>query len=635
MPIQQKLQGDRLLKGDEVARGGVAAVGGLAAAIIPLLGAATVVDPILVGVCLSSFGIILMSLLLQLRNLPRMMSYLQNSLRSLLRFSFEIYSALLTRIRVWVLYYSGIDLLMPIPHTMTTIALSLLIGWGGMSLIGLALADRMIALLSLHGLFIGLALGTDHHSRRFSIRRQGRVSAITRLVMGHHETGLTPRQRTTHTYVIGQPGTGKSRAFESWIMQDIATGRGVGVIDPHGDLFNNLLGRLAERQDLWERVVIFDPLDPKWVVGFNPLEPIPNLSQERVALYMTDVAIKIWHLTPANAPRMVWLLTNSFLALSNLGLSLLDLPRFLVDVDYRESLLPRLSHDVARRYFTDEFPKSEAGVRQWVTPVLNKLGGLIFDPDMRLIFAGSSTIDFRQIMDQQKVLLVNVPKGVLGEGPSALLAAFIVAHMQKAALSRTSTAWRPPFYLYLDEFQNYTTDNIKDILSESRKYALSLTLAHQYLDQLPSDIRSAVLNTTGTIISFRVGYSDASQLAREVFPAPDFIQSINPAIHLRTSGNIPFPTINPRIEKAGWDGLARVLANLKPRQFWMRRRGSYRPIKQVSFDMPDIEITPKLSERIQNLRDSSGERFARPKTAIVQAVPEIQDFEIEITPWTE
>jgi hypothetical protein len=453
--------------------------------------------------------------------------------------------------------------------------------------------------------------------------------------MGHHETGLTPRQRTTHSYVIGQPGTGKSRAFESWIMQDIAAGRGVGVIDPHGDLFNNLLGRLADKPELWERVVIFDPLDPKWVVGFNPLEPIPNLSQERVALYMTDVAIKIWHLTPANAPRMVWLLTNSFLALSNLGLSLLDLSRFLVDTEYRESLLPRLSHEAAKRYFTDEFPRSEAGVHQWVTPVLNKLGGLIFDPDMRLIFAGQSTINFRQIMDQQKVLLVNVPKGVLGEGTSALLAAFIVAHMQKAALSRATTSRRPPFYLYLDEFQNYTTDNIKDILSESRKYALSLTLAHQYLDQLPGDIRSAVLNTTGTIISFRVGYGDATRLAKEIFPAPDFIQSINPAIRLRTSGNIPFPIINPRVEKAGWDGLARALANLKPRQFWMRRRGSYKPIKQVTFDMPNIDMTPSGLEKIRNLRDYSGECFARPKVTIVQTVPEIQDYEIDITQWTE
>lgn len=461
------------------------------------------------------------------------------------------------------------------------------------------------------------------------------MSTFTKLVMGHHETGLTPGQRTTHTYVIGQPGTGKSRAFESWIMQDIAAGRGVGVIDPHGDLFNNLLGRLADRPDLWERVVIFDPLDTKWVVGFNPLEPIPNLSQERVALYMTDVAVKIWNLNPSNAPRLVWLLTNSFLALSSLGLSLLDLPRFLVNTVYRESLLPRLYHREAKRYFTDEFPKSEAGIHQWVTPVLNKLGSLIFDPDMRLIFAGKSTINFRQIMDRQKVLLIHVPKGLLGEGASALLAAFIVAHMQKAALSRTSTSRRPPFYLYLDEFQNYTTDNIKDILSESRKYALSLTLAHQYLDQLPGDIRSAVLNTTGTIISFRVGHGDATRLSKEIFPSPDFIQHINANVRLRTSGSIPFPVLNPRIEKAGWDGLARTLANLKLRQFWKRQRGSTKPIKQVTFDMPDLDVTSSLLEKIQRLRDHSGERFARPKAAIAQTVPDIQNYESEIMHWTE
>jgi len=371
------------------------------------------------------------------------------------------------------------------------------------------------------------------------------------------------------------------------------------------------------------------------VVGFNPLEPIPNLSKERIALYMTDIAIKIWNLNPSNAPRLVWLLTNSFLALSILGLSLLDLPRFLVSAEYRESLLPRLSHQTAKRYFTDEFPKSAAGVHQWVTPVLNKLGGLIFDPDMRLIFAGHSTINFRKIMDEQKVLLVNVPKGVLGEGSSALLAAFIGAHLQKAALSRVSTTRRPPFYLYLDEFQNYTTDNIKDILSESRKYALSLILAHQYLDQLPGDIRSAVLNTTGTIISFRVGQGDATRLAREIFPSADFIQHVNTDLRLRTTGRIPFPILNSRVEKAGWDGLASMLANLKLRQFWMRRRGSYKPIKQATFDMPDLAVTSTLLKNIQNLRDHSGKRFARSKAAINQSVPDIQNFKTKILHWAD
>jgi hypothetical protein len=144
-----------------------------------------------------------------------------------------------------------------------------------------------------------------------------------------------------------------------------------------------------------------------------------------------------------------------------------------------------------------------------------------------------------------------------------------------------------------------------------------------------------VLNTTGTIISFRVGYGDATRLAKEIFPAPDFIQSINSVIRLRTSGNIPFPMINPRVEKAGWDGLARALANLKPRQFWMRCRGLYKPIKQVTFEIPNVDMTPTVMEKIQSLRDYSGERFARPKVAIVQTVPEIKDYEIDITQWTE
>lgn len=162
---------------------------------------------------------------------------------------------------------------------------------------------------------------------------------------------LTPGQRAIHTYVIGQPGTGKSRGLESWIMQDILAGHGVGVIDPHGDLYRNLLLRLAPKHELWERLVILDPLNPKWVVGFNPLEVIRGLSQERLALFLTDVVVKVWSLITSNAPRMVWLLTNCFLALSDLGLTLLDLPRFLLDRDYRERLLPHLSNEAIYIYF--------------------------------------------------------------------------------------------------------------------------------------------------------------------------------------------------------------------------------------------------------------------------------------------
>ncbi len=464
------------------------------------------------------------------------------------------------------------------------------------------------------------------------------MNSFVDLVMGHHETTLTAKQRATHTYVIGQPGTGKSRAFESWIMQDIALGRGVGVIDPHGDLYKNLLARLAVKPDLWERVILFDPLDPKWVVGFNPLEAGVHIHQERLALYLTDVVTKVWRINTANAPRMVWLLTNSFLALSSLHLSLLELPRFLVDRVFRDALMPRVKQENVRNYFEYEFPKSTAGANQWITPVLNKLGGLLFDLDARLIFSGKSTINFREIMDQKKVLLVNLPKGIFGEGVSALLAAFIVAHFQKAALSRASSTKRPAYYLYLDEFQNYTTDNIQDVLSESRKYALSLTLAHQYLDQLSSNLQSAVLNTAGTVVSFRVGYQDASRLAKEIFPTPDYIQTYRPELKVRQSYRAPFPYIRIKSESTGWGSLSLELSQLRHRQFWFRRRGNRTPIKQTTFYMPDPKITKDLKKQINLLRDFSGERYAKLKSEVLQSNQGLSNqqakFEVDIPQWS-
>jgi hypothetical protein len=270
--------------------------------------------------------------------------------------------------------------------------------------------------------------------------------------------------------------------------------------------------------------------------------------------------------------------------------------------------------------------------------VLNKIGGLIFDPDTRLLFAGENTINFRSLMDNQNILLVHLPKGILGEAPSALLAAFMVAHLQKAALARADRVSSVPFYLYLDEFQNYTTDNIKDILSESRKYALSLTLAHQYLDQLPGELRSAVLNTAGTLASFRVGYHDAAQLAKEIFPSPDYIKRFNTNIAMRHSHQVPLPFISSKNEPLGWDGLAIELANLKLRQFWVRKRGPYQPVKQFSFNMPDPKITPQLQANVRILRDASGQRFGVLKSVLRERLngnKNIYQEPADIPSWSE
>jgi hypothetical protein len=451
------------------------------------------------------------------------------------------------------------------------------------------------------------------------------MSLFTQWLMGHDQIVLQEKQRATHTYVIGQPGMGKSRALESWIMQDILAGRGVGVIDPHGDMFNNLLARVAKLPELWAKVILVDPADPSWSVAFNPLEALDRTSLERVALLTTDICVKIWKLEPASAPRMVWLLTNTFLALSSLGLTLLDLPRFLTDREYREEQLVQIPLPSVRGYFEYEFPQTETGARQWITPVLNKLGALLFDPDISLMFSGKSTINFRTIMDNRMILLINLSKGFLSEGLSALVAAFIVAHLQKAALSRADTLHRPAFYLYLDEFQNYTTDNITDILSESRKYVLSLTLAHQYLDQLAPDLRSAVLNTAGNLVSFRLGYQDARTLAKEIFPAPDFFRTVEPRMHLRQRGML----VLPHLQNVGWEGLALELTSLPARQFWMRKRGPHEPVKQLSFWMPAPHITSGLAKQIQDLRDFSGSRYARRKNANQQeATPSAQQDDL-------
>jgi hypothetical protein len=190
------------------------------------------------------------------------------------------------------------------------------------------------------------------------------MNRLSRWLLDLNARSLSDQQRATHTHVIGQPGTGKSRALESWIMQDLEADRGVGVLDPHGDLFQNLLARIAHMPEVWERLVIIDPCNSKWVVSFNPLEAIRGFSQERLSLFLTDVIIKIWNLEAASTPRLIWLLTNSFLALSDLGLTLLDLPRFLLDQAFRENLLPHLSYERSRLFFQYEFPSSQGAIHQ-------------------------------------------------------------------------------------------------------------------------------------------------------------------------------------------------------------------------------------------------------------------------------
>jgi hypothetical protein len=422
-------------------------------------------------------------------------------------------------------------------------------------------------------------------------------------------------------WCLGAPGVGKSKLIEWLALQDILAGRGVAVLDPHGDVHRNLRYYLAGLMDrfpgLAERIVILEPTQAEWVVSINPLEAIRGVSPDRLALFLTDVVVHIWNLDPTSTPRMVWLLTNSFLALAELKLALPDLPRFLQDTAWREGLLTQVRHESVRRFFAYEFPKSESGIHQWVTPVLNKIGGLVFDEDIRLMLKGKPTFTFREVLDRQLVLLVNLSKGLIGDGPSALLGAFIVAHMQKAALSRADTSKRENFIMYLDEFASYSaTPALQDVLSESRKYGLSLVLAHQYLDQLPAAMLSAVMNTVGTIACFRVGYHDAARLVKDIFPTSDFLFSSETEVKLKRFGQWPYLEFKEHFDPLGWEGLAHQLSDLAPREFWVRRRGPYLPIKQRTRDLPDPVVTPELEEQLQRLLDISGARYGRLKAEV-------------------
>ncbi len=444
------------------------------------------------------------------------------------------------------------------------------------------------------------------------------MTAISQWLL-RDDTLRSQNERTTHTYVIGQPGTGKSRALESWIMQDVAAGRGVGVIDPHGDLFHNLLIRLSFMPQVWERIVIIDPCNRNWVTTFNPLEAVSDYSQERLSLFLTGIIGKIWNLDLASAPRTMWLLSNTFLALANLHLTLLYLPKFLLDRDYRENLVPRLTNPSALSFFRHEYPKNPAAAHQWASPVLNKIGNLIFDPDISPMLAGKPRIGFRDILDRQLILLVNLPKGTIGEGVSALMGAFIVAHIQKAALARANSVYRKPFYLYLDEFQNYTTDNIRDVLSESRKYALSMTLVHQYLEQLTPDIRNALLNTAGAIACFRVGYQDGYQLAKEIFPRADFLGTGH-SEEILLSGSVFSQGSMGQRDESGWDGLAESLSGLAFRKFWHKQRGVHRPTKQRTLDMPLPYMTREVQCNVRSLIATSGKLYSRSKETVQKEV---------------
>jgi hypothetical protein len=329
---------------------------------------------------------------------------------------------------------------------------------------------------------------------------------------------ITRDERARHVYVLGASGAGKTKALESWIRQDLVEGRGVGVLDLHGDLTRSLLGFLAMSSAAGSRTVyLLDPSARTAVPGFNPLE-VPNGAESfGQMLELLGVFKKIW--AEFWGPRMEEILRNSLLALMEERLTLLELQPFLTDREFRLRVVGKLQNAGVREFWLARFERLSRGAQAaYVEPVLNKAGAFTSDPYLRALLGQErSTINLRRIMDRGDVLLVNLAKGQLKEN-ALLLGALLVAKLQLAALSRSllPEGRRRSFHLFIDEFQNFATDTFGEILAEARKYGLSLTVAHQHLDQLPSDLRAALLGNVHTEIVFQVSLKDAKALAPEL-----------------------------------------------------------------------------------------------------------------------
>lgn len=336
----------------------------------------------------------------------------------------------------------------------------------------------------------------------------------------HQLKGISQEHRDTHFYVIGASGSGKTKFLESLVKQDIENDLGFGVIDPHGDFAEDIKGYLylLHKDDpdfLRERVVLIDPTDPDYTVVFNPLEVTGKESAASVALELTEAFKKIWH--DAWGARMEDLLKNSLIALIENNLTLAELPLFLANAEVRRKVLEKVNHAVSREYFNRFNSLRRTTQDEWMESTLNKVNAFLFHPNLRQMLASpKSSFNLREIMDEGKILIVKLAKGEF-KSNADLLGSLLLAKIQAAAFSRTDTPEleRRKFYLYIDEFQNFATENFIAMLGEARKYRLALLLAHQNLAQLPASLRASILSNCGLQAYFRISRDDSNILAKE------------------------------------------------------------------------------------------------------------------------
>lgn len=352
----------------------------------------------------------------------------------------------------------------------------------------------------------------------------------------HRLFGIKEVDRLAHLYLIGRTGTGKTTLIHTLAMQDIRAGHGVCVIDPHGDLAERLVAEIpgSRQSDL----IYLNAPDLSQPFGYNPLR---RVSFDRTPLAVSglmEAFKKLWD--EAWGVRMEHVLRNTLFALIEAGdATLPDILRLLTERAYRREVMGKVRNEQVKAFWEHEFKEYNPRYRQEaIAPIQNKVGAFLADPRLYRIFTAPPVdLHFRKIMDEGKVLIVNLAKGRLGEDSAKLLGALLVTTLGLAGLSRADSpeATRRNFFLYIDEFQSFTTLSVANMVSELRKFHVGLTVAHQHLFQLEPEVRHAVLGNVGTLISFRIGPEDAAVISREfeaLFDPVDFMRLPNRNIYL-------------------------------------------------------------------------------------------------------
>jgi hypothetical protein len=419
--------------------------------------------------------------------------------------------------------------------------------------------------------------------------------------------GIKAKDRQRHMYVIGKTGMGKSTLLENMAVQDIMNGEGMAFIDPHGSAAETLLNYIPEHRI--KDVLYFAPFDTDHPVSFNIMEDVGADKRHLVVSGLMSVFEKIW--IDAWSARMAYILQNTLMALLETpGSTLLGVNRMLSDKDYRNMVISNVQDPGVRSFWVDEFAKyNERYMQEAGDAIKNKIGQFTANPIIRnIIGQPKSSFDIREIMDEKKILIMNLSKGLIGETNANLLGSMLTTRIYLAAMSRADLPPEkmrdmPNFYFYVDEFQSFANATFANILSEARKYHLNLTIAHQYIEQMEEEVRSAVFGNVGTIVAFRVGPFDAEILETIFTPkflATDIVNLSFAQIYLTLMidgiGSQPFsaetlpPIAPPAISR-------KQMAIVASRERFTRPRAE---VEEVIRKFHEPVVVPRKPDRVQS-----------------------------------